>query len=130
MSDLGSSSLIAVHGGIHPTWANISRVNAVGDSLLARCVDNGIAKAMSLPRDTPKEEQDFYSAAGPVWFRGYATDDEEQICDLADWVLEKTKAKRMLMGHTPNFKGIVSRCRGKVIIIDTYVDYVLLEDDG
>lgn len=119
MSDLASSSLIAVHGGIHPNWANITRVNEVGDSLLARCVDNGIAKGMSLPRDTPDEEKDFYSATGPVWFRGYALDDEEEMCHMADWVLEKTRAKRMLMGHTPNFKGIVSRCRGKVIIIDT-----------
>lgn len=117
---LSQSAVIAVHGGIHPSWANISHINSVGASLLSRCVSGGISTTFSLPPSTTAEERDFYSATGPLWFRGYALDDEaDGVCEMAEVVLRRTRAKRMLMGHTPNFKGIVSRCRGKVIIIDT-----------
>ena len=34
-------------------------------------------------------------------------------------MLDATKGRRMIMGHTPQFKGILPRCRSKVIIIDT-----------
>jgi len=64
--------------------------------------------------------------------------DETKVCSEVDAVLEKTGTRRMIMGHTPDFrvrrlsiesaltvsdlllrKNIVSRCNGKIIIIDT-----------
>ena len=57
---------------------------------------------------------------GPLWYRGYALDDEaDGICSQAEQVLRSVNATRMIMGHTPQFKGILPRCRGKIIIIDT-----------
>jgi hypothetical protein len=79
-----------------------------------------------------------YEANGPVWYRGWALDTEEHVCRDVDEVLNKTGTRRMIMGHTPDFQvsdlsnvsicwarrllwfqGIVSRCNGKIIIIDT-----------
>jgi hypothetical protein len=40
------------------------------------------------------------------------------VCAAVDAVLEKTGTRRMIMGHTPDDK-IISRCGGKVLIIDT-----------
>lgn len=73
-----------------------------------------------LPRDTPEDERDLYSATGPLWYRGYALDSESSgICDQASEVLQSVGSVRMIMGHTPQFKGILPRCRSKVIVIDT-----------
>jgi hypothetical protein len=54
-----------------------------------------------------------------LWYRGWALDDEDKVCAAVDAVLEKTGTRRMIMGHTPDFEKIVSRCGGKIIIIDT-----------
>lgn len=57
-----------------------------------------------------------------MWYRGYALDDEaDGICEQAESVLKSLNATRMVVGHTPHFQGILSRCRSKVIIIDTCV---------
>ena len=118
---LGSSSLLAVHGGIHPSWSDIARINRVGTSLMSRIVNARIPSSMELPRDSSEEERDFYSPNGPVWYRGYAldSDTDDVICEVAEEVLRRTNTTRMVIGHTPNFSRIVSRCRGKIIIIDT-----------
>jgi hypothetical protein len=77
-----------------------------------------------------------YGSDGPLWYRGWALNDEAEVCREVDAVLEKTGTRRMIMGHTPNFEvcefllryrvtlnnssqKIVSRCNGKIIIIDT-----------
>jgi len=78
-----------------------------------------------------------YGSNGPVWYRGWATDSDEKVCAEVDDVLARTGTRRMVMGHTPDFKvcrplifragylpmgfsqNIVSRCGGKIIIIDT-----------
>ncbi len=46
-------------------------------------------------------------------------DDEGEVCNQADDVLKRTGVRRLIMGHTPTFTHIVSRCEGKIIIIDT-----------
>lgn len=59
-------SVVAVHGGIHPSWANVTRINEVGHSFLQRLIDAGVASSRSLPPDTPYEERDLYSASGKL----------------------------------------------------------------
>jgi hypothetical protein len=62
---------------------------------------------------------------------------DDGLCDRADEVMKKVGVRRMIMGHTPDFQvtqisfwdvvscltpfvqKIVSRCDGKIIIIDT-----------
>lgn len=55
------SALVAVHGGIHPDWANIESINTIGHKFLQRLTDAG---ATQLPRDTPPDERRFYSETG------------------------------------------------------------------
>lgn len=50
---------------------------------------------------------------------GWALDDDDVVCGAVDDVLKRTGVKRLVMGHTPDFERIISRCRGKIIIIDT-----------
>lgn len=54
-----------------------------------------------------------------MWYRGWAQDTEEKVCKDVESVLEKTGTRRMIMGHTPDFENITSRCGGKIVIIDT-----------
>lgn len=46
-------------------------------------------------------------------------DSESAVCSKVDGVLEKLGVRRLVMGHTPHFSGIVSRCNGKILVIDT-----------
>lgn len=55
-----SGAVVAVHGGIHPSWADIDRINRAGHSLLQRAIDANL----QLPGNTPAEERDFYSETG------------------------------------------------------------------
>ena len=88
-----------------------------------------------LPHGTTPSEHRLYGTEGPLWYRGWALDSEAVACSRVDAVLEKTGTRRMIMGHTPDFEAcsvysdfpagadcvqkIVSRCGGKIIIIDT-----------
>ncbi|KAH9994785.1 hypothetical protein BJV77DRAFT_993083 [Russula vinacea] len=68
-----------------------------------------------LPSRATPEEHTFYGSDGPLWYR--------KVCREVDSVLEKTGTRRMIMGHTPDFEEIVSRCNGKIIIIDTGISH-------
>lgn len=98
----------------------MDRINGVGHRFVDRLVNHRPPGVEMLPRDTPDDERDLYSATGPLWYRGYALDSESSgICEQANEVLENVRSTRMIMGHTPQFKGILPRCRSKVIVIDT-----------
>lgn len=119
---LSSSSLLAVHGGIHPTWADVERINRIGASLLDKILESRVnLGSVGMPRDATQEERELYSSHGPLWYRGYALEDEERdgICDQAEAVLRMTRTNRMIMGHTPHFSNILSRCRSNIVVIDT-----------
>jgi hypothetical protein len=57
---------------------------------------------------TTQEEAELYDANGPLWYRGWALDSDEKVCVDVEKVLLKTGTRRMIMGHTPDFK--VSSC--------------------
>lgn len=135
-----------VHGGLSPTYPQLSpfpsAINALGRSLL-RKLQHRVQPSPhppnpypGLPPSATAEEQAMYGTDGPLWYRGWALNDEAEVCREVDAVLEKTGTRRMIMGHTPNFEvcefllryrvtlnnssqKIVSRCNGKIIIIDT-----------
>lgn len=44
-----------------------------------------------------------YDTNGPVWYRGWAMDEEEKVCRDVETVLARTGTRRMIMGHTPDF---------------------------
>ncbi|KAJ7158618.1 Metallo-dependent phosphatase-like protein [Mycena filopes] len=130
---LSHSALSFVHGGLSPTYSNLSpfptKINALSDSLL-RKLQHRVQPPPSppnpypgLPQGSTHAEHELYDANGPFWYRGWATDPESKACVDVEKVLARTGTRRMIMGHTPDFTGIVSRCNGKIIIIDTGISH-------
>ncbi|KAF8206264.1 Metallo-dependent phosphatase-like protein [Mycena galopus ATCC 62051] len=130
---LSHSALSFVHGGLSPTYSNLSpfptKINALSNSFLhklqgrAQPPPHPPASYPGLPHGTTNEEIELYDANGPFWYRGWATDIEAKACIDVEKVLARTGTRRMIMGHTPDFTGIVSRCNGKIIIIDTGISH-------
>ncbi|KAJ6531938.1 Metallo-dependent phosphatase-like protein [Mycena capillaripes] len=130
---LSHSALSFVHGGLSPTYSNLApfptKINALSSSFLHKLQNrpqpppHPPSQYPGLPHGTTREEVELYDANGPFWYRGWATDPEEKACVDVEKVLARTGTRRMIMGHTPDFTGIVSRCNGKIIIIDTGISH-------
>ncbi|KAJ7030384.1 Metallo-dependent phosphatase-like protein [Mycena alexandri] len=130
---LSHSALSFVHGGLSPTYSNLSpfptKINAISASLLRKLQYRTQPPPSppnpypGLPHGSTREEHEIYDANGPFWYRGWATDHESKACVDVEKVLARTGTRRMIMGHTPDFTGIVSRCNGKIIIIDTGISH-------
>ena len=58
------------------------------------------------------------SRRSPVWCRLYSSDVTDAACDTLTEALEELCAKRMIVGHTVQEKGITPFCDGKVWCID------------
>jgi hypothetical protein len=127
---LSHAAFSFVHGGLAPSYPNLqpfpSAINNLSASLLRRLRTRSPQPPPhpphaypGLPAGTAREEARLYGSDGPLWYRGWAEEDESKICDKVDQVLQKTGTRRMVMGHTPNMQSIVARCGGKVLIIDT-----------
>lgn len=112
-----------VHGGIHPkaAFAGLSRINAVGHSLLSKALS--LEKPTGrLPPTATEEEQQAWAELGPFWYRGYAYEDEVEACKLADEARKRLGpgVDYLVMGHTPHLDGFVHRCDPPSIhLIDT-----------
>ncbi|KAI0775197.1 Metallo-dependent phosphatase-like protein [Trametes elegans] len=129
VSPLSHAAISFVHGGLAPTYPDLapfpSRINELSSSLLHKLQHRTQPPPHppnpypGLPQDATQAEQRLYGSDGPLWYRGWALDPEEKVCKEVDDVLSKTGTRRMVMGHTPDFQKIVSRCGGKIIIIDT-----------
>lgn len=130
---LSHSAISFVHGGLSPTYTELtpfpSRINQISDSLLAKLQrrqpppPHPPNQYPGLPLSTTQEEERLYDGNGPLWYRGWATDPDKKVCADVDRVLAKTGTRRMIMGHTPDFKNIKARCGGKIIIIDTGISH-------
>jgi len=110
---LSHAALSFVHGGLAPEYSNLSpfptRINELSTSLM-RKLQHRVQPPPhppnpypGLPYDSTREELELYGASGPLWYRGWAMDDEEKACKDVDGVLAKTGTRRMIMGHTPTF---------------------------
>ncbi|PPQ99132.1 hypothetical protein CVT24_009321 [Panaeolus cyanescens] len=130
---LSHAALSFVHGGLAPSYPELtpfpSRINDIASSLLSKVqhrkqpLPHPPHAYPGLPADATPEEHRLYDANGPLWYRGWAMEDDAVVCAQVDEVLKKTGTRRMIMGHTPDFKNIVSRCNGKIIIIDTGISH-------
>ncbi|KAJ3110470.1 hypothetical protein HDU96_006601 [Phlyctochytrium bullatum] len=97
---------IFVHGGVHPMWKDlgIDGINeAAKQSMLnGKFFDNGVL-----------------GGEGVLWYRGYAQEHEGFVCGKLVNTLIALRAKRMVMGHTPQMNGrILSRCNHMALIVD------------
>jgi len=136
-SPLSHSALSFVHGGLAPTYPDLtpypSRINDISSSLLRKLQTREFPPVHppnpypGLPKTATEDEDRLYGGDGPLWYRGWALDQDEGIegglCDRADSVMKNIGVRRLIIGHTPDFEKIVSRCGGKVIIIDTGISH-------
>lgn len=135
-----NSAASFVHGGITPAYlkglgGGVGKINEVGKGLMESL--EGEMSPMQLPRNATSEQREFWSERGPMWYvpllpssvpvltggdrdRTYAMDeDETAVCARAAEACEMLGVSYLLMGHTPHFEGIRTRCDGQVILIDT-----------
>ncbi|KAF5359114.1 hypothetical protein D9756_003489 [Leucocoprinus leucothites] len=130
---LSHAALSFVHGGLSPTYSDLTpfptKINEIAKGFLRKLQfreqppPHPPYAYPGLPQGTTHDEVHMYDANGPVWYRGWALDDEEKVCSEVEKVLARTGTRRMIMGHTPDFDNIVSRCNGKIIIIDTGISH-------
>ncbi|KAN0065166.1 hypothetical protein ACQY0O_001663 [Thecaphora frezii] len=110
-----------VHGGVTPDYARkgVDEINRIGKSLLHKALDEEKPSGW-LPPDTTNEEKAFWSETGPLWYRGYAMEDEPEACAIAEKATKAMGVRHLVMGHTPNFDGFVVRCdAAEILLIDT-----------
>jgi hypothetical protein len=94
------------HAGIVPAWA--SRVDEANRA--SRCWLDGQAGGPTAPPDALTSDD------SPVWTRAYGFDAVD--CGALADALTKLGAARMVVGHTPQQRGITSACDGKLWRVD------------
>jgi hypothetical protein len=97
---------VFVHGGILPKHVayGLDRMNDQVDDWL-------LGKALAPPSVVTAED-------GPVWTRAYSGEDTETDCADLIRALAELGAKRMVVGHTVQHRGVNSACGGAVWRID------------
>lgn len=97
--------VIFVHGGVSEAFASRG---AAGLSAAVRAAIDG------------QGPPDVLGPEGPLWYRGYALNDEPLACAELGRALPALGATRMVVGHTTQRSGkILSRCDGQLLAIDT-----------
>lgn len=94
---------VFVHAGIPPHWAEqgVDAINA------------------AVRRDMDVSGGEAVGSGSVLWYRGYATDPESQVCPRLQTSLDSLGVKRMVVGHTVQATGgIVTRCDGRLALID------------
>ncbi|KAG8967952.1 hypothetical protein FRB90_010848 [Tulasnella sp. 427] len=132
--DISHAAVSFLHGGLSPTYEDLtpypSRINGLGASLVKKLQERNPLppphppnQYPGLPASASVAEHELYGGNGPLWYRGWAMDKDSVVCSKVDGVMEKLGVRRLVMGHTPNFTGIVSRCGGKILLIDTGISH-------
>ncbi len=98
---------VFVHGGLSLKYA-VMPIDAINRQIREELQQSGKEKPDSVIKDND----------GPLWYRGYAEKTEEEIDQMLPSVLKALSASRMVIGHTVSKDGIVSRCDGRVVMID------------
>jgi len=98
-----------LHGGISPKYASVS-IKQINEEIRAALRDfTKLEAGMALVED------------GPLWYRGLAEGADTHA--HLNTVLATHKVSRIILGHTPQLKGVGTQYAGKVILIDTGVAY-------
>ena len=117
------SDTIFVHGGVLPQHVHYG-IDAINREAAAWLRGEARAPAILMREDAP------------VWTRLYSSDPDADACAQLDRVLRSVGAARMVVGHTPQSRGISAACGEKVWRIDTGMSHAfggplqVLEIDG
>lgn len=111
----GPCRTLFVHAGLRPQL--IERGEGGGTAQLARLNQQAREELRSVRR---KGARGLLGNDGPVWYRGYAQEDEATVCESLRRALRSVGAWRMVSGHTitPSHRAILPRCGGAFHMID------------
>jgi predicted MPP superfamily phosphohydrolase len=105
------NGVLFLHGGISAETATLG------------CDGINAAISKELAALPPPEQAASLMAAsetGPLWYRGLALEEEEEVATVLPTILEQMKARAIVMGHSTVLPGrIVTRLDGRIILIDT-----------
>ena len=99
-----------LHGGVSDTVASL------GCDGINAAVSKELASLPIPPEKIPSTLS--VGETGPLWYRGLATEPEDAFAPTLATILEKLRARAVVVGHTPNPGRIVTRFGGRVIDID------------
>ncbi len=95
-----------VHAGISPRLARMS-MGEINERVRAELKDFSLLKeGLTIASD------------GPIWYRGLAQGDEQELMPHVDAALSHFGVKRIVIGHTPTAGTVIPRFGGKVVMID------------
>lgn len=107
--------VLFVHAGLLPEMLDHRTLEELNVAF------HGALKHASTSKHMKKDEPKLLGGHGPVWARDYAYG-RSNICQLAQQVLQKVDADRMVVGHTiqRDFQ-VHSKCHGQIILGDTAI---------
>jgi hypothetical protein len=95
-----------VHAGVSPALAT-AEIGDINETIRRELEDRSLLEGgMAVASD------------GPLWYRGLAQGDEEQLAAGVDAALEHYGVRRIVIGHTPTMGTVMPRFGGKVLVID------------
>lgn len=110
---------VFVHGGLNTKHLTFGGQDPANAEQTLRALNDG---TQSFLRGVGKLPMVLRGGSSPVWLRDYSRPSlrasSEECRMLAD-TLKLIRAKRMIVGHTPQAEGINSACGGKVWRVDT-----------
>lgn len=126
----GRAAALAPGGGIamalasHPVVVQIGNTVYVHGGILPAHIEYGLERINREAKDWLLGKLEPFPALlghadGPLWTRAYgATPVDAQVCKQLRQVLAHLGARRMVVGHTPQERGISLACEGDVVRID------------
>ena len=106
------NEVLFLHGGIS------ERVSELGCEGVNKAIQSDIA-ALPVP---PEKIMSLLASTedGPLWYRGLASAPEEAFAPTFETILQRMRARAVVIGHTPVAKArIQTRFGGRVVLIDT-----------
>ncbi len=95
-----------LHGGIGPKYADMP-ADLINDKIRQELSDFSLLTG-GMTTDTE----------GPLWYRGLAEGDEQELAGHVETVLKNFGVRRIVIGHTPTLTALIPRFGGKVIRAD------------
>ena len=101
-----------VHGGIGPKYADLP-IDVINETIRRELTDSSALNA-GLARDTE----------GPLWYRGLANGNEEELAQHLETVLQNFGVSRIVVGHTTTNTTVIPRFGCKVLLADVGISKV------
>jgi hypothetical protein len=97
---------VFLHGGIGPKYAGLT-IREINDRVREELSDFSKLEDGIVP-----------DPEGPLWYRGLAQGDENELDGHVRAILENLRAKRIVVGHTFTDGAVTPRFGGRVLLID------------